>query len=104
MADSMIPEMRSHNSGDWAMSQTVTMRIQYTDGTEQQFEWDAQPEGTESANMVSHLQKMLHEENVLLDMGDKLVILQRQNIKTIEITPVPSKLPSTTIHGVRSGE
>ncbi|RZM82958.1 hypothetical protein [Leptolyngbya iicbica] len=86
------------------MSQTVKMHIQYIDGTAQQFEWDAQPEGTESANIVSHLQKMLHEDNVLLDMGEKLVILQKQNIKSIEITPVPTKLPGTTIHGVRGVE
>ncbi|WP_204140110.1 hypothetical protein [Halomicronema sp. CCY15110] len=86
------------------MSQTVKMYIQYMDGTEQQFEWDSQREGTETANLVSHLQKMLHDENVLLEMGDKLLILQRQNIKSIEITPVPAKLPATTIHGVRAVE
>ncbi|NEQ43271.1 MAG: hypothetical protein F6K00_06810 [Leptolyngbya sp. SIOISBB] len=83
------------------MSQTVRMYIQYVDGTDQLFEWDPEPAGTESANMVSHLQKMLHEDSVLLEMGDKLLILRKETIKTFEITPVPTKLPATTIHNVR---
>ncbi len=83
------------------MSQTIRMSIQYLDGTTQHFEWDTEPVGTESANMVSHLQKMLHEDSVLLEMGDKLLILRKETIKTIEITPVPAKLPATTIHHVR---
>lgn len=83
------------------MSQTVRMCIQYMDETDQLFEWNIEPAATESANMVSHLQKMLHEDSVLLEMGDKLLILRKETIKTIEITPVPAKLPDTTIHHVR---
>lgn len=86
------------------MSQIVTMKIQYVDGTEQQFEWETIAEETESANLVSHIQKMLHEENLLLEMGDQLVILHKQNIKSITISPVPAKLPPVTIHGVRLSE
>lgn len=83
------------------MSQTVKMSVQYIDGTAQQFEWDEHPSETESANLVSHIQKMIHEDNVLLEMGNRLIVLRKENIKSIEITPVPPKLPSTTIHGVR---
>lgn len=83
------------------MSQTVKMKIQYVDGSEQQFEWQTTPDETESANMVSHIQKMLHEESLLLEMGDQLMILHKQNIKSIAISPVPAKLPPFTIHGVR---
>jgi hypothetical protein len=77
------------------------MSIQYIDGTVQVFEWEAHPEETESANMVSHLQKTLHEDHILLEMGDKLIILIKENIKTIELNTVPARLPQTAIRGVR---
>ena len=84
-----------------SMSQMIRMKIQYIDGTDQTFEWEPHPEDVEAANMVSNLQKSLHEEYILLEMGDKFMIIPKQNIKTIEINPVPPKLPPTAIHGAR---
>lgn len=83
------------------MSETITMKIQYIDGTDQTFEWEPNPDEVEAANMVSNLQKSLHEEYILLEMGDKFMIIPKQNIKTIEINAVPPKLPLSAIHGAR---
>jgi len=83
------------------MSQTIRMTIQYIDGTSQTFEWQTSPADTQTANMVSNLQKGLQEEYILMEMGDKFMIIPKFNIKTIEINAVPPKLPSTSIHGVR---
>ncbi|NJK99699.1 MAG: hypothetical protein HC838_05175 [Spirulinaceae cyanobacterium RM2_2_10] len=76
------------------------MTIQYIDGTSQTFEWQA-AEQAETVNMASRLQHTLHEEYILLEMGDKLTIIPKQNIKTIEINAVPPKLPPSAVHGVR---
>lgn len=80
------------------------MRIQYIDGTEQLFEWLPDPDSTQTANMVGDLQKSLHEDFILLEMGDKMTIIPKQNIKTIEINAVPPKLPPSAVRGVRSIE
>lgn len=83
------------------MNQTIKMTIQYIDGTAQTFEWVPDPEDTNVANMVGNLQKSLNEEYILLEMGDKFMIVLKQNVKTIEINAVPPKLPNTTIRGAR---
>ncbi|MEO1297659.1 MAG: hypothetical protein AAFW75_18120 [Cyanobacteria bacterium J06636_16] len=83
------------------MNQTVRMQVQYIDGAEQTFEWELPPEADETVNMASHLQKSFREEYILLAMGDRFMILLKQNIKTIEVNTVPAKLPPTAIHGVR---
>lgn len=81
------------------MSQAIRMKIQYIDGTDQTFEWEPHTEDSQTVNMASNLQKSLKEEYILLEMGDKFMIIPKQNIKTIEINAVPSKLPPSTIHG-----
>ncbi|MEM0978934.1 MAG: hypothetical protein AAGH78_01535 [Cyanobacteria bacterium P01_H01_bin.58] len=83
------------------MSQTVKMKVQYIDGTSQTFEWESYPEEDEMVSMASNLQKSFREEYILLEMGDKFMVLLKQNIKTIEVNTVPAKLPPTAIHGVR---
>ncbi len=83
------------------MTQIVRMSVQFIDGSVQTFEWESHPEASETANVVSHLQKTLHEDHILLEMGDKLMVLIKANIKSIELNSVPTRLPQTTIHGVR---
>ena len=83
------------------MNQTIRMKIEYIDGTNQTFEWHVHPENIQMANTVSQLQNSLHEEYVLLEMGDKFTIVPKYNIKTIEINPVPPKLPPGAILGAR---
>lgn len=83
------------------MRQTIRMKIQYIDGTDQTFEWEPQTEDSQTVNMASNLQKSLNEEYLLLEMGDKFMIIPKQNIKTIEINAVPPKLPPSAIHGAR---
>lgn len=82
------------------MRQMVKMTIQYMDGTSQTFEWLPDEERSQAANMVSNLQKNLQEDYILLEMGERLMIIPKFNIKTIEINAVPSKLPLSAIHGV----
>ena len=83
------------------MHKTIQMKIEYIDGTNQVFEWQIDPEVSESINAVSQLQRGLHEEYILLEMGDKMTIVYKYNVKTIEINAVPAKLPASAIRGVR---
>ena len=83
------------------MSQTITMTVHYIDGTEQVFSWEPDPNQVEPATMVSRLQKSLHEEQLLLDLGDQLMIIPKHNVKIITLNSVPAQLPSTAIRGAQ---
>ena len=84
------------------MSEKARMSIQYMDGTEQVFEWTPDPAQQQNVtSLASNLHKTLQEDYLLLDMGDKLRIIPRHNIKSIELDRVPAKLPANAIRGVQ---
>ena len=80
----------------------ITLTIRYTNGKEQHFEFIS-PEGTvaEQANLGTRLQKMLTADPIIIELADKLVVIPVHNIQSIEISPVPPKLPEGVIHPMR---
>lgn len=73
---------------------TAHLKICYMDGTEQQFE-SAQAEEIQS--LSSRIQEVLKLNQVIIEADDRLVVIPMHNLKTIEISPVPKKLPNFAI-------
>ncbi|MGB3264692.1 MAG: hypothetical protein WBA89_12150 [Microcoleus sp.] len=80
----------------------INLTIHYTNGKQQHFEFIA-PEGTvgEQATLGTRLQKMLAADPIIIELADKLVVIPVHTIQTIEISPVPPKLPEGVIHPMR---
>ncbi|MGK7926518.1 MAG: hypothetical protein AB4290_14975 [Spirulina sp.] len=77
------------------------MTINYNDGTLQSFEWDADANRSDPANWYSKFMQNLTEPFLILETSEGLVIIPKQNIKSVEINVLPPKLPPSTIRGVR---
>lgn len=80
----------------------INLTIHYTNGKQQHFEF-IPPEIRvgEQANLGTRLHKMLTSDPIILELADKLLVIPVHNIQSIEISPVPSKLPEGIIHEVR---
>ena len=80
----------------------IDMIIHYTNGKQQHFQFIA-PEGTvgEQATLGTRLHKMLTADPIIIELADKLVVIPVHNIQSIEISPIPTKLPEGVIHPIR---
>lgn len=80
----------------------INLTIHYTNGKQQHFEFIS-PEVRvgEQANLGTRLHKMLTSDPIILELADKLLVIPIHNIQSIEISPVPPKLPEGIIHEVR---
>ena len=76
----------------------VRFIIRYVDGTKHKFEYIQEEDRLDTA---SRIQQALSANQVLLDLGDRILIVPFQNIKSIEISPPPAKLPGTAVRGVQ---
>jgi hypothetical protein len=79
-------------------SNTARLKLCYMDGTEQQFEY-VRPEEVQS--LSSRIQEALKLNQVLIEVDDRLLVIPMQNLKAIEISPVPQKLPNFVIRNAR---
>jgi hypothetical protein len=80
-------------------SRTVQMTIRYINGESDCFEFDSPQE--EKALLASHIQRVLNSKELMLEIGDRLLVIPMQNIQKIELSPVPLKLPDIVIRNVR---
>jgi len=80
----------------------INLIIHYTNGKQQHFQFSA-PEGTlgEQATLGTRLHKMLTADPIILELADKLVVIPVHNIQSMEISPIPSKLPEGVLHPMR---
>jgi hypothetical protein len=80
----------------------ITLTINYTNGKQQQFEF-IPPEVRvgEQANLGTRLHKLLTADPIIIELADKLLVIPVHNIQSIEISPVPPKLPDGVIHPMR---
>ena len=80
----------------------IDLTIHYTNGKQQHYQFSA-PEGTvgEQATLGTRLHKMLTADPIILELADKLVVIPVHNIQSIEISPIPSKLPEGVLHPMR---
>ena len=77
--------------------------VRYNDGTEERFE--LLPEHRiDAANMASRLHEVLGSNHLMLELGEEMLVIPMQSIRSISILPLPPRLPKETILGVRRAQ
>jgi hypothetical protein len=74
---------------------TGTLVIRFVDGTEEKFEYARHPQ--DDANLAARIQEVLNANHLLVEFEGKMVIYPFHGIKSIEVSPVPEKLPRIVI-------
>jgi hypothetical protein len=78
---------------------TVHVKLTLIDGSEQTYELQPRP-GTEF-NVGTRIDKLLHQTNIALALDDRLVIIPTHQIRSIEVSPLLTKLPDHVVANVR---
>ena len=74
------------------------LTVRFTNGTIQKYEFSAQ---ADEFTVGGRIKEALSENNLMIELEDKTVIIPYQNIEIIEVSPSPSKLPETAIKNAR---
>jgi hypothetical protein len=74
------------------------LQINYVDGQSQKFEHVRE---TDTAMLISRLQDAIKQTILFIKLENKLLAIPFYNIKSIEVSPPPSKLLNTTIVATR---
>ena len=77
---------------------TGILKIHYIDGSDMQIEYVREEE---VSNIATRIEKAIESNEVLIELEDRLLVVPLSNLKYIEITPAPSKLPKFTIRHAR---
>ncbi|MHC4744876.1 MAG: hypothetical protein ACYS8Z_23420 [Planctomycetota bacterium] len=72
--------------------------ISYTDGTIQRFEYSR---AEDMVNLVGLIEDILNSNQLAIEADGNMLIIPMQNIKTIEISPAPEKMPRYVIRNTR---
>ncbi|WP_413167527.1 hypothetical protein ACL6C3_12705 [Capilliphycus salinus ALCB114379] len=80
-------------------SRSVRLTIRYINGQSDCFEFDSPQE--EKARLASYIERVLSSKELMLELGDRLLVIPMENVQIIELSPVPLKLPDTVIRHVR---
>ena len=73
----------------------VRMTIKYINGSEENYEFPRQI--VDVSIITKKIQEALESKYLIIDLKSKIQLILTHNILSIEITPPPLKLPSTTI-------
>ena len=80
----------------------LTLTIKYLDGHSELFEIPHLIQDPLAAgNLVKLMEKRIGQNNLSLELGDRVKIIPMHTVRYIEISPVPEKLPDTVIRNVR---
>lgn len=77
----------------------ATMVIRFVDGTEEKLEYARLPQ--DDVNLVARIEEALHAKHLIVEVEGKVVIYPFHGIRTIEVSPVPEKLPKTVLKKAR---
>lgn len=77
---------------------TGILKIHYIDGSEMQVEYVREEE---VSSIATRIEKAIESDEVLIELEDRLLVVPLNNLKYIEITPPPPKLPKFTIRHAR---
>ena len=77
---------------------TRTMIIYYVDGTEQTFKF---PRQADEYSVGVRFQEFVSQNHILFEVEGKLLLIPFHQVKKIEFSPLPDKLPGNVIKGVR---
>ena len=79
-------------------SEMFNLLITYTDGTRDRFRFPAQADKFGASALVA---KLLSSAVVSLQLKDRLLIIPSANIRSVELYPVPEKLPDVVLQDVQ---
>lgn len=72
------------------------MTLFYTDGTKTTFSF---PQQVDMASMAGEVAKALDRDRVVIEAGGTLFLIPLGNVKYVQVTPAPEKLPGGVIRG-----
>ena len=78
--------------------QTNDLIVTYTDGTHDHFKF---PDQADSFHMANLVEKLLSSGALALQIDKGLLIIPAANIRSVEISPCPGRLPEIVIQGVQ---
>lgn len=72
----------------------------FMDGTKMSLAWPRQA-GHDPATIASTVKAPLESDKLLVEVHDSLLVIPTRNIKYLQITPPPERLPSGVVLGAR---
>jgi len=83
-----------------AVNVNVKGVIHFMDGTKIVLQWPRQA-GADPATIAANVKKALESDRIAVEVTGHLLIIPVRNIKYIQVTPSPEKLPQGVIRGAR---
>ena len=83
------------------MTQKRNMVIHFMDGTKIAYDF---PKQVEDLLVASRMAKLLENQYVVVEADGAMFFYPVNNIKSIQLYPIPKKLPDYVIHGAESVE
>lgn len=80
------------------MEETVYGTIYFMDKTKLTLRWPRQA-GNDNIEIASTIKKALESDRIMAEVEGRLLIIPVRNIKYIEISPAPPKLPKGVLLG-----
>lgn len=81
------------------MTQKRNMVIHFMDGTKVAYDF---PQQVEEQMVTSRMAKLLEQQYVVIEADGAMCFYPVNNIKSIQLYPIPSKLPDYVIQGAES--
>jgi hypothetical protein len=82
------------------MAEEVRAIIHFMDGTKVAFEYPKQA-GEDPTTIASNVKKALDSDKIVLEAQGDLIIIPIRNIKYIQVSPAPDKLPKGILRKAR---
>ncbi len=82
------------------MAQRVTGTIHFMDGSKLSLQWPRQA-GTDPQTVAANVKKALEVDRIVAEVDGTLLVIPMRNVKYIQITPAPEKLPAGILRGVQ---
>lgn len=80
------------------MSVKVSGVIHFMDGTKVSLKWPRQA-GADPSTIAGRIKQALESDRIMAEIGGSLLVIPVRNIKYIQITPSPEKLPAGVLLG-----
>jgi hypothetical protein len=82
---------------EWKMAIKRFLTIHFTDGSKLSMTFPQQSD--DFSQIASRVQKALDANQLAIEVDDELFVIPMNNIKYLQVNPVPEKLPDTVIRG-----
>ncbi len=78
----------------------VTGTVHFMDGTHLKLQWPRQA-GTDAAVVAANIKKALEADRILAEVDGNLMVIPVRNVKYVQITPSPQRLPVGVLRGAQ---